>query len=334
MDDRNGIHSMAAIKMLVRSFVSLLFFFSAVMKLADFERTAYFFKTIFGNGMTWISPALGTVILLEIMLSILLFFRYDSVHWIVPVTFSVLCLFTLFSISLYILGYENCGCFGSIIRISPFHAALKNMFCLCILWVLTDPWPHDNRSLNRRRHHLFFMMGFTLSAFLLVKLHPSERFPVGSRFPQNTLSRGPDLFRLPQNAIHPVLFVFTRPHCEHCDAQVRIILDHFHRFPAILLFFVTCREDIDRENRRSYDPILPGAANIEWLQVGNRQARERFGIRKTPAILVFDRTGILRWKTSGEIKHEVIIAAIESSCTPAHSQCDVGSTQTLEERRP
>ena len=123
--------------LLIRFFLGLVFIFSAISKLFPIEvfELSFVYHGITGWTLApYISRAL---IIFELYLGCALLFNQYIKQFILPATFGLLLFFTIYLVySIYQFGNEaNCGCFGTVLPMTPKQSILKNMLMmgLCVL---------------------------------------------------------------------------------------------------------------------------------------------------------------------------------------------------------
>lgn len=123
------------IYLLLKTFVSIVFIFSAISKLFPIES---FELTIVNQGITgWdLVPYLSRfVIALELAVGLLFLQKNYFRNIIIPVAFFLLVGFTIHLTMIVINSKDiaNCGCFGEILPMSPIQAIIKNLVFIAIL---------------------------------------------------------------------------------------------------------------------------------------------------------------------------------------------------------
>ena len=99
--------------------VSLVFAFSAGMKVLDFENTARYFQELTGHSFETVGNILGVVILVEFTLAWGLLLNRKDERLILKFALAITSAFLLFSGSLAVAGATNCACFGTYIAFNP-----------------------------------------------------------------------------------------------------------------------------------------------------------------------------------------------------------------------
>ena len=155
----------------LRLVISLLFLVSAYAKIYH-EPSAYFSITTFEAKQlvplgisAEISAFLSRVLIaLEFSIGVLILLPFQLKRIVVPMTISILLAFCLhLGIQIYLTGNTgNCGCFGSLLPMSPLEAILKNIFAVGLLLVL-------NKLLEKNKFsRLEVVYGFSIYIFFVL----------------------------------------------------------------------------------------------------------------------------------------------------------------------
>ena len=157
---------------------------------------------------------------------------------------------------------------------------------------------------------------------LLTKIHQPAELRIGSAFPKIILLADPWTTDSIQNTTDPTLITFIDQDCEHCEAQIHGFNRYLDAFPPVQLWFLSFDHNTDPTPLKDLYPHLNDAPFVRWSQIDKHNARTQFGVRKTPTMLLFDGSGILTWKYSGEVKHETIIAEIRNAANNTAPRSD------------
>ena len=225
----------------LRLVISLLFLVSAYAKIYH-EPSAYFSITTFEAKQlvplgisAEISAFLSRVLIaLEFSIGVLILLPFQLKRIVVPMTISILLAFCLhLGIQIYLTGNSgNCGCFGSLLPMTPFEAILKNIFAVGLLLVL-------NKLLEKNKFsRLEVVYGFSIYIFfvLLIFLYIPIKVTKGLTYELNqnnnqssVISSGPIQKQsefgklLPMADKGRLLLCFFAPGCDHCKATIRSI---------------------------------------------------------------------------------------------------------------
>ena len=130
---------------IIRIVVSLLFLVSAYAKVYH-EPSAYFSITTFEAKQlvplgfsSEISSYLSRILIaLEFSIGILILLPFYLKRIVIPLTVFVLAAFCMqLAIQIYLTGNSgNCGCFGTLLPMTPLEAILKNIFAIGLLVIL------------------------------------------------------------------------------------------------------------------------------------------------------------------------------------------------------
>lgn len=120
----------------LRFFISIVFFVSAVTKIADFQNTVIFFKDIFALSILVVKPMLMLLVLAEIIISGLVVFNLFNMQNIYTCIIYLLLFFNLIGIYLIAMRVDNCGCFGTEYTVKPISTIIKNIILIGIVFIL------------------------------------------------------------------------------------------------------------------------------------------------------------------------------------------------------
>ena len=121
---------------IIRSIFVLIFLFSAITKLLDFNNTIYFINGFLGLGYSITKYALLLLIIFEIMIALLFATDFWKKKIVFNVTLSLMVSFVFVNVFMIIKGFSNCGCFGTMIESNPIISLIKNLFLVISLLVL------------------------------------------------------------------------------------------------------------------------------------------------------------------------------------------------------
>jgi len=127
----------------IRYAVSLVFAFSAIMKLVDFQATLIYFIEIINLPVVLIKIGLSSLIISEIVIAYGLAFSSGfKILWF-NAAVSMLFAFILINIYFKLQGVSNCGCFGTVVRLEPVPTILKNIVLIGLLIIMRK---YDNEN--------------------------------------------------------------------------------------------------------------------------------------------------------------------------------------------
>ena len=121
---------------IIRSIFVLIFLFSAITKLLDFNNTIYFINGFLGLGYSITKYALLLLIIFEIMIALLFATDFLKKKIVFNVTLSLMVSFVFVNVFMIIKGFSNCGCFGTMIESNPIISLIKNLFLVIGLLVV------------------------------------------------------------------------------------------------------------------------------------------------------------------------------------------------------
>ena len=168
---------MQLINLICRLLVGSLFIFSGLIKLNDPYGTAYKLEEYFEVFTSDLSPFFLELIPFSLFLSviisafevilgvaILLYYKMKISTW---VALLLILFFTFLTFYSYAFDkVKECGCFGTMIPLSPKQSFMKDLFLLILILVLFINRKKGNAGYNNLKGHL--LMGFvTLFAFLI-----------------------------------------------------------------------------------------------------------------------------------------------------------------------
>lgn len=134
---------------ILRILLAAIFIFSALSKLFPIE--VFELNFVYHGIANWdVAPYLSrSLITLELFLGVSLLFNNLLKQIILPITFLLLLFFTIYLFySIAVDGNSgNCGCFGTILPMTPLESIIKNIVLMCIaafiyLKSATIPWKY------------------------------------------------------------------------------------------------------------------------------------------------------------------------------------------------
>lgn len=152
---------------LLRSLIGLFFIFSGITKLFPIHLTEL--NLVYHHIANWtVSPYLTRILIIsEIILGIALLFGVSYKKSTLKVAILFL---SVFSVYLLVLMYnegnnQNCGCFGSVLPMSPLASLIKNLLLIVLLSILHKSSTNYN---SRITISLFVVSGLISSIIILV----------------------------------------------------------------------------------------------------------------------------------------------------------------------
>ena len=172
--------------------------------------------------------------------------------------------------------------------------------------------------------------GFLLSVaglaswFAAVALRP-DPLPVGAALPPLMFDGGAGPHRLMANGQTPLLIVWFRSECIHCQYEFGVLDRNLDLLPRVQIYLLTGADSLPHAQLAESWPALelPIARNASWPALGapgratlasvpSSEFERAFGTRVTPAMFAFDSRGKLIAKVIGETKFDRIAAAFHT----------------------
>ncbi len=220
-----------------------------------------------------------TLIGIEFSLGILLLFPFNLKKWVIPSIILMLAVFCVhLSIEIATKGnVGNCGCFGSLLPMTPVQALMKNLLSIGLLGLLL--WKHDE-VLPKKSNFLAMTNIITLcilAMFMLIPIFKKptdvvetqssimdttrvQLDPVQTTVPATTVMTNPkDTVKTPEKPLGPKqkksgfakyyanidqgkkILAFFAPSCEHCQATAKELTEMKKAnpdFPEIQILFM------------------------------------------------------------------------------------------------
>lgn len=136
--------SMKMLRKIIAIVIGFVFVFSALAKLFDFVNTVNFIMSVTGLTYSLSKFGLLTLTFCEIVIGFAFIFNYWRVPIMLYSTYTLIAFFILVNIVLFLRGYSNCGCFGTLIESSPIISLIKNL--LIIIYLIAVPYS-NNKSI-------------------------------------------------------------------------------------------------------------------------------------------------------------------------------------------
>mgnify|MGYP006084331935 FL=1 len=250
---------------LIRIVVSLLFLVSAYAKVYH-EPSAYFSITTFEAKQlvplgfsSEISSYLSRILIaLEFSIGILILLPFYLKRIVVPLTVFVLAAFSIhLALQIYLTGNSgNCGCFGTLLPMTPLEAILKNIFAIGLLVILNRLIPNDRSKKIEIFYGFLVYLLFVIGIMVLIPIKSSDN--VSFEFNQtqdlqDSINKGPLQMKSEFSQTLPfadngrVILCFFAPGCDHCRAAVRSI-DSLSKlvenFPKVEIIFM--EEEVEK----------------------------------------------------------------------------------------
>lgn len=151
----------------------------------------------------------------ELGLGILFFLPYETRRFTLPLSTFILIIFTLYLFyTEFILGdSQNCGCFGSMIAMSPIESSLKNIVLLLLITLVYKLEKQSKKNLLIPAATIFLSVIITFTAF---PIKAAENFP----FSKYTHFEGAGRIDLSNGEKFIAVF---NTECEHCQSVAKML---------------------------------------------------------------------------------------------------------------
>jgi thiol-disulfide isomerase/thioredoxin len=250
---------------LIRIVVSLLFLVSAYAKVYH-EPSAYFSITTFEAKQlvplgfsSEISSYLSRILIaLEFSIGILILLPFYLKRIVVPLTVFILAAFSIhLALQIYLTGNSgNCGCFGTLLPMTPLEAILKNIFAIGLLVILNRLIPNDRSKKIEIFYGFLVYLLFVIGIMVLIPIKSSDNVSIEfnqTQDLQDSINEGPLQMKSEFSQTLPfadngrVILCFFAPGCDHCRAAVRSI-DSLSKlvenFPKVEIIFM--EEEVEK----------------------------------------------------------------------------------------
>ena len=248
----------------IRIIISLLFLVSAYAKVYH-EPSAYFSITTFEAKQlvplgfsSEISSYLSRILIaLEFAIGVLILLPFYLKRIVIPLTIFVLAAFCVhLALQIYLTGNSgNCGCFGTLLPMTPLEAILKNIFAIGLLVILNRLLSKDKSKSVEIFYGLLIYLFFVIGIMALVPIKNSSNVTIDSNYQiqEDLVLEGPKQMKsefgqtLPFADKGRLILCFFAPGCDHCRAAVRSI-DSLSKivedFPKVEIVFMD--EEVDK----------------------------------------------------------------------------------------
>lgn len=248
----------------IRIIISLLFLVSAYAKVYH-EPSAYFSITTFEAKQlvplgfsSEISSYLSRILIaLEFAIGVLILLPFYLKRIVIPLTIFVLAAFCVhLALQIYLTGNSgNCGCFGTLLPMTPLEAILKNIFAIGLLVILNKLLSKDKSKSIEIFYGFVIYLFFVIGTMALVPIKNSSNVTIDSNYQiqEDLVLEGPKQMKsefgqtLPFADKGRLILCFFAPGCDHCRAAVRSI-DSLSKivedFPKVEIVFMD--EEVDK----------------------------------------------------------------------------------------
>ena len=228
---------------IIRVLVSALFLLSVFAKL--YPTPIYGITKIFEEGQLipmGFSETIATyisrfIIGLELFLAITILQRNYLKRLVIPISVSMLILFSLHLLySIYLGDSENCGCFGDLIPMTPVEALIKNIITLAFLGYL-----YRNTIESKQNSYSELSIQFLLILLLIFAFIPASKQIKTGQNSFVSYVQDEEFVNLEREKI----LCFFDAGCEHCQHAARSldsISNFINNFPPIHIIFSDSEE--------------------------------------------------------------------------------------------
>lgn len=213
---------------MLRYFIAIIFIFSGLTKLIDIQKFNQLFLENYFN-LTWLGNIVSiTIPPIEVFLGIIILLNKEK-KWVYILLMNIMLIFTFFIFNSY-LNNDNfdCGCFGSVLKVSPIFSIFKNVFIIIICFYLFINYPPRNTFIAGYIWIGFilicFINSFNLSKSILNNSSKNAFSPTDIKNDNNPIknlvgtsiinTHLNNLFHLPKNK--KIGLFFYSPSCSHC----------------------------------------------------------------------------------------------------------------------
>ena len=175
----------------IRIIISLLFLVSAYAKVYH-EPSAYFSITTFEAKQlvplgfsSEISSYLSRILIaLEFAIGVLILLPFYLKRIVIPLTIFVLAAFCVhLALQIYLTGNSgNCGCFGTLLPMTPLEAILKNIFAIGLLVILNKLLTKDKSKSIEIFYGFLIYLFFVIGIMALVPIKNSSNVTIDSNY--------------------------------------------------------------------------------------------------------------------------------------------------------
>ena len=216
---------------IIRILIAALFIFSAYAKLCPWPCKGIFtfeIKYLGALGIEGIKTQIFSKVLIgvELAIGILLLLPHYIKKYIIPLTMTILGLFSVHLILQIIDGASgNCGCFGDCFTMSPIQALVKNIISILLLIV-----PLKWKELVEEKANLNPVIITFLSCILLIFMLMQRCCGAGN---VNNQDKG-QIESTVKNLTGKKLLLFLDPSCDHCIEMLKECVQLKSQHPGLI----------------------------------------------------------------------------------------------------
>lgn len=153
-----------------------------------------------------------------------------------------------------------------------------------------------------------FLLAFLLITGLLIygALQP-EVLPLGAPLPEMRFRAESGEHILQPDSTCMTLVMYFHTECKYCRAQLRTFDENTETLKMVRLILLTYEKDLFEKRMLQALTELAQMSDVVWGIADQNALFEHFAPRTTPTRYIFDRTGTLVSKISGEAKLDMIL---------------------------
>lgn len=224
---------------IIRILVAVMFLFSAYAKFCPWPCKGVFIfesKYLASVGIEGYFAQIFSKVLIgvELAIGILLLLPYYIKKYIIPLTITILGLFSIHLIVQIIDGASgNCGCFGECYTMTPVQALIKNIIAIAIL-LIPLKWKELVEEKENLNPIIITFLACILLIFLLMQRccgagNGGEVYKAKIESSDNAYSKYFDNIDRGNK-----LLLFLDPTCDHCKEMLSEIIQLKKRYPGII----------------------------------------------------------------------------------------------------
>ncbi len=150
----------------------------------------------------------------------------------------------------------------------------------------------------------FFLSLAGLGSWFAAAAIRPDPFPVGAALPPLTFDDGSGPHRLTANGRRPLLVVWFRSSCIHCQYEFGVLDRSLPLLDGVQIYLFNGEQSppLSRAQLAASWPALGAPGRVILASVRSSEFERAFGTRLTPAMFAFDARGRLVKKVIGETK--------------------------------
>jgi peroxiredoxin len=163
---------------------------------------------------------------------------------------------------------------------------------------------------------LFLLAFLTLTGLLIYGALQPETLPIGAPMPEMEFQTESGERILQPDSACMTLVMYFHSGCKNCRAQLRKFNENTEALENTRIILLTHENNFFEKKRTRAWPRLAQAKNITWGIASKDALLEHFAPHVTPTTYIFDQTGRLVSKISGEARLEKILNKIKKAGGP------------------